>query len=241
METINTAWGVSLVGQWALYAGGTEVVATRGVQPLVALLALQGPRDRAWLAGTLWPDCNDQSAYGNLRSTLFRIKQNHPGLVGTSGPMVSLAATVDADRVLTCGEAILNEGVTPADALTVLSAGELLPGWYEDWVLVHRERLRQTQLHALDHLAELLILQERYFEALQAALAAVRLEPTRESGYRAAARVHLAEGNAVEAIRQFEECRRLLAAEFGIPPSRQFLDLMRSAHHAPNPTGHVAR
>jgi hypothetical protein len=47
------------------------------------------------------------------------------------------------------------------------------------------------------------------------------------------ARVHLAEGNFGEAIRQFEWCRRLLADEFGISPSRQFLDLMDPLLNSP--------
>jgi hypothetical protein len=81
-------------------------------------------------------------------------------------------------------------GVTPE----VRPGGELLPGWYEDWVLVERKRLRQLRMHALEALAEKLTEAGRYGVAMPAAYAAVRADPVRESAHRAVVRVHLAEG-----------------------------------------------
>jgi DNA-binding SARP family transcriptional activator len=221
-------WEVSLMRHWALCRQEKPISTTGAVQRLTALLALQGPRDRAWITGQLWPECHEQNAHGNLRSTLWRIKQQYPGLVETSDTTVALgsAVSVDVDELMRHARAILDDGVAPPGALAALSTGELLPGWYEDWVLQHRERLLQIQLHALERLAKLLARDGRYLEALQAGLLAIRLDPLRESAHRVVARVHLAEGNFGEAIRQFEWCRRLLADEFGISPSRQFLDLM---------------
>lgn len=221
-------WAVFLIDHWELRRDGHPVSTTRAVRRLTALLAMQGPHDRLWIAGQLWPECNEHNADGNLRSTLWRIRHQHPGLVETADATVSLGRRVvlDVDDILRCAHAVLDEGVARPDALTVLATGELLPGWYEDWVLVHSERLRQTQLHALERLAVLLARDGQYLEALQAGLAAVRMDPLRESAHRVVARVHLAEGNVGEAIRQFEQCRQLLADEFGIPPTRQFLDLM---------------
>jgi DNA-binding SARP family transcriptional activator len=99
-------------------------------------------------------------------------------------------------------------GVTPE----VRPGGELLPGWYEDWVLVERERLRQLRMHALEALAEKLTEAGRYGVAMQAAYAAVRADPVRESAHRAVVRVHLAEGNVLEALRAYELTRRRAAA-----------------------------
>jgi DNA-binding SARP family transcriptional activator len=59
------------------------------------------------------------------------------------------------------------------------------------------------------------------------------MDPLRESAHRVVARVHLAEGNVGEAIRQFERCRQVLANEFGILPTRQFLDLMGPIRQSP--------
>jgi hypothetical protein len=42
---------------------------------------------------------------------------------------------------------------------------ELLPGWYEDWLLFDRERLRRLSLHVLEHAARQLCAAGRYATA----------------------------------------------------------------------------
>ena len=66
----------------------------------------------------------------------------------------------------------------------------------------------------------------RLKEALDVGLAAVAGEPLRESAQRALVRVHLAEGNVGEAIRQYRLYRRLLSEQLGIEPSRLMEDLV---------------
>jgi DNA-binding SARP family transcriptional activator len=104
--------------------------------------------------------------------------------------------------------------------------GELLPGWYDEWVLLERERLRQLRLHALEMLADKLTTVGRYGEAVQVAYAAVRAEPLRESAHRAVVRVHLAEGNLAEAGRAYAAFRDLLADELGVVPTILMEDLV---------------
>jgi DNA-binding SARP family transcriptional activator len=104
--------------------------------------------------------------------------------------------------------------------------GELLPGWYDDWVLLERERLRQLRLYALEALADKLAQNGRYGEAVQAAHAAVRIEPLRETARRILVRIHRAEGNLAEAIRTYESFREVLAAEIGASPSARMEALL---------------
>lgn len=44
----------------------------------------------------------------------------------------------------------------------------MLPSWYDDWVLLERERLRQLRMHAWEALSEKLVRAGRYGEALLA-------------------------------------------------------------------------
>jgi DNA-binding SARP family transcriptional activator len=62
---------------------------------------------------------------------------------------------------------------------------------------------------------------------VQAAYAAVRVEPLRESAHRLVVRVHLAEGNVTEAVRAYENFRVLIADELGVRPTAQMEDLVR--------------
>ncbi|PRY50148.1 DNA-binding SARP family transcriptional activator [Geodermatophilus tzadiensis] len=202
----------------------------RGVQRLIAHLGLCGRPARGLVAGRLWPDVPQAQAQASLRSALWRVQRTVPGLVDASGSAVALArgVRVDVRELLEAVQAVLDPA-TPVEHLgtpTAALAGELLPGWYDDWVLLERERLRQLRLHALEVLADRLGAVGRHGEAVQAAYAAARDEPLRESAHRTIVRVHLAEGNPTEAVRAYESFREVLAQELGVPPSRQMQDLV---------------
>ena len=44
--------------------------------------------------------------------------------------------------------------------------GDLLPDWYDDWLMIERERLRQLRVHALEQLAERAMREGRYGHAI---------------------------------------------------------------------------
>jgi len=111
--------------------------------------------------------------------------------------------------------------------------GDLLPDWYDDWLLDEREELRQTRLHALESLARQLSACGRHADAIQAALAAIRLEPLRETAHHTLIEIHLAEGNRSEACRQFQRCRRMLRDELGVEPSASMRLLLEDRHGLP--------
>jgi DNA-binding SARP family transcriptional activator len=217
------------------HGGVHSVVAglPRCAQRLIAHLSLRGRSTRAAVAGELWPDVPEDHAHGSLRSALWRVQKVVPGLVDVSGGTLELALGVRVDvwefrewaeRTLD-PTADVDGAMAPASAL----AGELLPGWYDDWVVLERERLRQLRLHALEMLADKLASAGRHSEAVQAACAAVRAEPLRESAYRALVRVHLAESNVDEAVRAYCCFRDLLAHELGVAPTEHMEVLMSEA------------
>jgi DNA-binding SARP family transcriptional activator len=103
---------------------------------------------------------------------------------------------------------------------------ELLPGWYDDWVLVERERHRQLSLHALESLCEHLTATHRYGAAVLAGLAAIDREPLRESAHRALMMVHLAEGNVGEAITRYRIYEKIAARDLGVAPSAMMRSLL---------------
>jgi DNA-binding SARP family transcriptional activator len=94
---------------------------------------------------------------------------------------------------------------------------------------MERTRFHQLRLHALEHLCELLIANGRIVEAVDAGLAAVTADPLRESAHRAVISAYLAEGNTLEAIRQYDAFRHLLAEEMGTVPTQLMENLMADA------------
>ena len=175
---------------------------------------------RTTLAETLWCDAAPNRAAASLRSVLWRLPRL-PGaeLVTSTASTVRLGADVVVDlwdaEDHAAGLAEGTGAVPPVAAFT----RDLLPGWSEDWLLVEQESHRQTRLHALEQLCARLRDEARHPAALRAGLAAVRCEPLRETAHREVIRVHLAEGNHAEALRQYDSFRRLLADELGLRPS----------------------
>ena len=110
----------------------------------------------------------------------------------------------------------------------LLVAGELLPGWYEDWVVLERERQREVCLQLCEGLCQRWTTVGQYEKAVMAGLAAVALEPLRESANRVLIRAYLANGNAGDAVRQYLRYRDVLWAELRLEPSAQMMQLAAS-------------
>jgi DNA-binding SARP family transcriptional activator len=229
------ATSLRLLGGFELRVGARPVTLSLGPQRLLAYLALHArPATRSSVAGTLWPEAAEDRAAANLRSTLWRIRRIGLPLVASSGAYLRLEPSVRLDLHESIGAArrILDASAAGADldALgDVALTGDVLPDWDDDWALLERERFRQIRLHALERRCELLRSAGRTEEAIEAGLAVVAAEPLRETAHRALIRAHLAEGNRVEALRQFALYRRLMRDELGLDPSPDISDLVGAA------------
>lgn len=102
--------------------------------------------------------------------------------------------------------------------LEALSA-DILTGWYEDWAILEAESWRQLRLHALEALAQDLTQQSSYADATSAAQAAIRADPLRESARAGLIKVHIAEGNISDALREFARYRQTLMGELALEPT----------------------
>lgn len=220
------ALSLSLLDGFRLRSGGAPLPVPLSAQRLVAFLALNpGRRSRIFVAGQLWTLAGEERAAGALRTALWRLGQASGALVQCDGQCLSLHpdAVVDVDDAARVARRLL-DGADPASShaayVALRDAGELLPDWYDDWVLLERERFRQLRLHALERVCISFSAGGRHAEATEAGLAAVACEPLRESAHRALIGAHLAEGNPCEALRQYEACRRLLRRDLGLGPSR---------------------
>jgi DNA-binding SARP family transcriptional activator len=229
-EELAGAVRLQLLEGFRLTVDGSVVDTLASAQRLLAFLALRGPVVRAVAAGTLWGDFPERHALGSLRTTMWRVNRTVTGMVAARRSQVALASFVRVDVAELADSAADVFGGT--DAVTgprqaELRHGELLPGWYEDWVIFERERLRHLRLHVLEAVAAKLAAQGQFAAALEAAFEAVRCEPLRESAHRAVIVVHLAEHNLVEARREYDRFRDLLMDQVGVEPSESLTALVR--------------
>ncbi len=222
---------IHLLDSFRLTVGGRSVDLPHTAQRLLALLAIKRhPLLRTYAAGTLWLDTSDGRAAANLRSALWRLRSRGLSLVAPHNGTLDLADGVRVD--LWEADALAHRWLTGSETDDDREAsssglkGELLPDWYDDWAQDERERYRQLRLHALEAMAERLVLDGRWGDAVLAALAALSSDPLRESAHRAVIKVYMAEGNVAEAIRQLRRCERLMIEEVGVPPSTKLQELI---------------
>jgi SARP family transcriptional regulator, regulator of embCAB operon len=224
---------LSLLGRFVFATGPAPVTLAPGSQRLLAFVALAGRAVRRDLAaGVLWPQVSEHQAHTSLRAALRRLGARAPGVMRADGCNVALVAEVGVDlhdRQVVARQFVQDSDAIAADvaaaAVEWLSA-ELLPGWYEDWVLLEAENWRQLRLHALEAAAGVLARAARYGQALAAAQAAVDADPLRESPHCALIAVHLREGNQSEALRAFDRYRRRLDAALGLEPTERLRALL---------------
>lgn len=214
---------LSLLRGFELRVAQRPVALVLSAQRLVAFLALRDkPQSRVHVAGTLWPETTTSRANANLRSSLWRAQRACRQLITASAHhlMLTPGVGVDVRSAIAHAQRLLSRAATLDDVGHWSDlAADLLPDWYDDWALLDRERYHHLRLHALEALCERLTVAGRYGEAIDSGLAAIRAEPLRESAHQALIKAHLAEGNRLEAFRQYERCRRLLLDELGLEPS----------------------
>jgi DNA-binding SARP family transcriptional activator len=215
---------------------GRQCPVPEGSKRLLAFVALRRSRvERRYVAGMLWPAGDDGRAAGNLRSALWRLRAAGIDVLHHDKWSLSLLdqVRVDVHELEAWADRIIAGSPRAADLDPVrleAEALDLLPGWYDDWTILERERLRQRVLHALEAQSQLLSKQGRHADAINAALAAIMAEPLRESAHRALIEAHLAEDNWAEAQRILHAYRALLDRELCVSPSRELVCLVEYAH-----------
>ena len=194
---------LTILDDFSLAYDGEPVPLRTGAQRLLALLAVQRrPMSRPRAAFTLWPDASEPHAFGSLRSALFRLRRCGLPLIADDGRLavdggvhVDFRRAVAVTRALEGGRELPESECDPAYLV-----GELLPDWYEDWVLTERERFAEVRVRGLELLAERYLRAERPDIAADAARAAISADRFRESAYRTLIAASIARGNVTDAL-----------------------------------------
>ena len=166
-DSATASLEVRVLGTFRFWAEGTALPAVLGGSQ--RLLALLGLRDRALMrasvAGTLWPESTEEHAYSSLRSALGRLSRltRDRGGGDPARPVPGRRRHRRHPRVTRArpspARSRRDARPRPTSARNAIAALSLdvLPDWYDDWVLVEAEEWRQLRLHALDALADRLL------------------------------------------------------------------------------------
>lgn len=96
---------------------------------------------------------------------------------------------------------------------------------FDEWQFFQTETLRQAAARALERLAQGYVLRNEVKTALPYARRWLELDPLHEPAHRQLMQIYALTGQRAAALRQYEECRRILQQEMGVPPEAETTSL----------------
>ncbi|MBI5301438.1 MAG: hypothetical protein HY868_04815 [Chloroflexi bacterium] len=218
-----------LLGAFRIQRNGEVVrLPTRKIESLLAYLLLfpdEHPREK--LAALFWGDVLDEHARSSLRTALATIRK-HLGddiLVAdreTAQINPGFPLWVDAREIFDLASQAQSENLK---SKIENYRGDLLPDFYDDWVLAERECVRAQYHAALLQLIQHARSQSRYADAIALAQKLLARDPANEAAHQHLIVCYIAMGNRAAALKQYAECERMLRAELNVAPSRDTIAL----------------
>jgi predicted ATPase/DNA-binding SARP family transcriptional activator len=218
---------IRLLGQFEVRLNNEIVkISSQASQSLLAYLVLNaGTRQRREkLAGLLWPDSDHTKARRQLRQALWRLRKS----IGDEyflADRVTLGFNPDANYTLDV-EVLEDDTVwllAPADLVKNISdyAGELLPGFYDEWTTLERERLRSVFELQMQLLLNRLLEGQRWADVLRCGECWIARGEIPELAYRALMIAHHGMGDASRISEVYHRCVEALQDELGVEPSSE--------------------
>ena len=224
---------IQLLGQWSVvHTTPVTTLASPRLQALLAWLVLHAgvPQSRSHLAFSFWPNSGEAQARTNLRKAIHHLQHALPDaerFVAVEGPVLTWRADAPYTLDVAAFETALhNVHTTAAIAHAVaLYPGDLLPGCYDDWIVVERERLQQAFAQLLHRGITLHEAEHDYTQALSYAQRLVKHDPLHEAAYQQLMRLHALNGDRAAALRVYRTCVRMLQRELDVEPDQTTHDL----------------
>ncbi|HLK60562.1 MAG TPA: BTAD domain-containing putative transcriptional regulator, partial [Chthonomonadaceae bacterium] len=239
---------------------GEQVITRFSTHKTAALLAYlaffrKHAHPRETLIEMLWPECEPDAGRNRLSTALSSLRHQleppatPPGTLlladRTSvhlNPEAFTTDVADFDAALQAARQTADERQRMQHLIQAvrLYGGELLPGYYEEWVLTRQQQYASRYFTALRHLTAHLAKEGQIEEALEYARQAVGAEPAHEEAHLVLMRLLYASGQAEAALGQYRELERRLQEQLGQSPSataRRLAQQMAAAPpSAPPPT-----
>jgi len=201
------------------------------------LLSQPGSISKETVGNIFWPDCTPLELKQRFKNTIYRLRHAAgKNVVFFEDEYYRFNRTIDYeydaesfDKEIALAQqtADKEEQISRLNAAVQLYQGIFLPDINETWVLPERARLQQLFSNALLKLAAYQLEQRKFDQALHFSQRLIQEEHSEEA-YRLSMQIFAAMGNRAGIARQFEQCRLVLAEEFGSEPSLQTKKLYES-------------
>jgi predicted ATPase/DNA-binding SARP family transcriptional activator len=221
---------VKFLGQFVVLQDGKPIqIPTRNAQSLFAYLVLNAGKAyrRENLAGLLWPDSSEDNARSNLRHELWRLRKALEAERETCFFVDDLSITFNSSCNYSLDVKKLEEAPLASNLADELIgplsgyAGDLLPGFYDEWVHLERDRVYAVFEARITRLLELLQTEGRWPDVLEWGMRWISLGRWPEPAYRALMTAYANSGDLSKAAATYERLSQGLQKDLGVKPSEQ--------------------
>ena len=218
---------------------------------LVYLVLNPEKQSREVLSALLWPDYEQEKAFAYLRRTLWELHSLlGEGWLDANREQISFMpkanAFIDVSEFQTHLAALQHhnhptsmvfcqECLAHLRKATLLYRGDFLAGFslrdspvFEDWQFFQAEELRQEYSSILQRLSTLLYEQGSFTDGVMFAQRWLALDNLNEEAHRLVMKLYNRSGQRHLALRQYQECQKILQEELGVAPEAATLDLYES-------------
>lgn len=234
----------TMFGRFAIRCSGPDVMQLEGrkVQELLSYLLLfrTKPHRREIVADVLWGGGDSTQSRKYLRQALWELH----GVLGGDGRIgddvllidpVWIQVNPDANLWLdvaevesafdaargTRGEDLDADLATMLDRAIGLYRGDLLEGWYQDWCLFERERLKAMYVMTVEKLLAYHESHRRFDEGFACGERILRHDRAHERTHWRLMRLRYLAGDRTGAMRQYAACVAALREELDVAPSER--------------------
>ena len=223
---------IYLLGQFKLDVDDQLIeLPSRPAQSLLAYLALNAgvAHRRERLASLLWPEATESNARSYLRQALWRIRRTLEGNSLSAEDYlqvsdISLSFKTQSDYWLDAQimlEPPESHSVETLIETMRLYRGELLPGFYDEWVVLERDRLESAFHQKMSLLLESLIQSEQWDKAVVWSEEWIKLGHAPEPAFRALMQAYAGLGDISMVHATYRRCVESLNRELSLDPSAE--------------------
>ncbi len=228
---------IEMFGRFCITYRGKIVttVHTSRLKSLLAYLVLKGgaAQSREHLSFLFWPDSSESQARTNLRQLLHHLRSALPDCdtyleIDTHALRCRNSADFSSDvgeleDAVSAYDQAAGNLISPAlqerlEAAARLYRGDLLPGFYDEWVQAERQRLRQRYTSLLARLVTHFEKAGKYPTAISYGERLLACDPLSEANYRTLIRLHAWNGDRAGALQTYHQCVDTLRRELNVEP-----------------------
>lgn len=215
---------------------------------LYYLAANSRPVQREQLLSFFWPDTERAAAQQVLRTTLHGLRKELGEYLEVEREAIGLRGETRVDaRMFARNLSAPTSDVLKLETVLALYRGPFLDGFvmeenaaFEQWLLAEREHFQRLAVRGLVSLSQAHAAAGDYAAGLQMLERGLALDPLQEDLQRETIRLAYLSGDRAGAIRRYDQLRRLLDEELGVPPmaeTRRLYDqILKDDLPAPAPT-----